>query len=37
MTIFIGFHGSRYREFKDFYRWQVIPFWSKAMPNKREL
>ena len=33
MTILIGFHGSRYRTFKDFYRLQVMPYWSKAMPN----
>lgn len=33
MTILIGFHGSRYRTFKDFYNLQVIPGWSKAMPN----
>ncbi len=33
MTILMGFHGSRYRTFKDFYNWQVIPGWSKAMPN----
>ena len=32
MTILIGFHGSRYRTFKDFYKLQVIPGWSKAMP-----
>ncbi len=25
MTILIGFHGSRYRTFKDFYRLQVMP------------
>jgi hypothetical protein len=37
MTILIGFHGSRYRTFKDFYRLQVIPYWSKAMPNKASL
>lgn len=33
MTILIGFHGSRYRTFKDFYQLQVTPYWSKAMPN----
>ena len=33
MTILIGFHGSRYRTFKDFYNRQVIPGWSKALPN----
>ena len=33
MTILIGFHGSRYRTFKDFYRLQVMPYWSKAIPN----
>ena len=33
MTILIGFHGSRYRTFKDFYRLQVMAYWSKAMPN----
>jgi hypothetical protein len=31
MTILIGFHGSRYRTFKDFYNRQVIPGWSKVM------
>lgn len=33
MTLLIGFPGSRYRTFKDFYQLQVIPYWSKAMPN----
>lgn len=33
MTILIGFHGSGYPTFKDFYNLQVIPGWSKAMPN----
>ncbi len=33
MTILIGFHGSRYRTFKDFYQLQVNPYWSKAMPK----
>lgn len=33
MTILIGFHGSRYRTFKDFYRLQVMTYWTKAMPN----
>ena len=33
MTILMGFHGSRYRTFKDFYQLQVIPCWSKALPN----
>lgn len=33
MTILIGFHGSRYRTFKDYYRLQVMTYWSKAIPN----
>jgi hypothetical protein len=33
MTILIGFYGSPYRTFKDFYKLQVIPGWSKALPN----
>jgi hypothetical protein len=31
MTILIGFYGSPYRTFKDFYKLQVIPGWSKVM------
>jgi hypothetical protein len=33
MTIVIGFHGSGYRTFKDFYTLQVLPHWKKAFPN----
>jgi hypothetical protein len=33
MTILIGLHGSRYPTFKDFHNLQLIPRWSKAMPN----
>lgn len=29
----MGFHGSHYRTFKDSYSLQVIPSWSKALPN----
>jgi hypothetical protein len=30
MTIVIGFHGSRYRTFKDFYTLQVLPQGSRG-------
>jgi len=33
ITIVIGFHGSRYRTFKDFYTLQVLPNWREAFPN----
>ena len=33
MTILIGFYGSRYRTFKDFYQLHMINYWSKAMAN----
>ncbi len=33
MTIVIGFHGSGYRTFKDFYTLQVLPQWRSAFPN----
>jgi hypothetical protein len=33
MIILIGFHGSRYRTFKEFYNLEVIPGWSKSLPN----
>ncbi len=33
MTIVIGFHGSGYRTFKEFYTLQVIPHWRKAFPQ----
>jgi hypothetical protein len=33
MTVLIGFHGSRYRTFKDFYTLLVLPSWKKAMPG----
>lgn len=33
MTVLIGFHGSGYRTFKDFYTLQVLSSWKSAMPN----
>jgi len=33
MTVLIGFHGSRYRTFKDFYTLHVLPCWKQAMPG----
>ena len=33
MTIVIGFHGSRYRTFKDFYTLEVLPRWRSAFPK----
>ncbi|MEM9537440.1 MAG: transposase, partial [Cyanobacteria bacterium P01_E01_bin.45] len=32
-TIVIGFQGSGYRTFKDFYTLQVLPHWRSAFPN----
>ncbi len=33
ITIVIAFHGSRSRNFKDFYTLQALPNWKKAFPN----
>jgi Transposase DDE domain len=33
MTVLIGFHGSRYRTFKDYYLLLVLLYWKRAMPN----
>ncbi len=33
MTIVIGFHGSGYRTFKEFYTLQVLPHWKEAFPK----
>jgi hypothetical protein len=33
MTIVIGFHGSGFRTFKDFYQLQVLPHWNSAFPE----
>ncbi|MFN6526368.1 hypothetical protein [Nostoc sp. ChiSLP03a] len=33
MTIVIGFDGSGYKTFKEFYTMHVIPSWHKAFPN----
>jgi hypothetical protein len=33
MTILVGFQGSGYRTFKDFYTLQVQTCWTSAMPN----
>jgi hypothetical protein len=33
MTVLVGFHGSGYRTFKDFYTLQVQTCWKSAMPN----
>ncbi|MDX1976577.1 MAG: IS982 family transposase, partial [Pseudanabaenaceae cyanobacterium bins.68] len=33
MTVLVGFHGARYRTFKDFYVLHVQRYWVKGMPN----
>lgn len=33
MTIMIGFHGSGYRNFKEFYLKEVLKHWGREFPN----